>query len=120
MDDSSGPNMSFNAFLKDLMEDEEETPGWTMPILAQIADQDARTYDLYLLRATVRLVKKIMAETGPEDIELWARDDEQLPDWARVALRRFLSEGRGFGKPRLIAECDTLINLISARLGFDD
>jgi hypothetical protein len=120
MDDSSGPNMSFNAFLKELMEDEEETPGWAMPILAQIADKDAHTYDLHLLRAKVRLVKTIMAETGQADIEIWAGDDEKLPDWARVALRRFLSEGRGFGKHRLIAECDTLIHLISTRLGFDD
>ena len=77
------------------------------------------TLDLHLLRATGQLVRVIMEQTGPADIVIWVADEDQLPDWARRALERFLMTGEGFGGNRLISEVVTVERLITARLGFD-
>ena len=47
------------------------------------------------------------------------KDEEQLPPWARAALHSFLVNAEGFEKNRLIADLDTLENLVTSRLGFD-
>ena len=66
-----------------------------MPVLERSIDPEAQTYDLHLLRATVQLVRVIMEQTGPGDLVIWVADEEQLPDWARRALERFLMTGAG-------------------------
>ena len=95
------------------------TPAWDVPVLDRSIDPEAKTYDLHLLRATVQLVRGIMEQTAPADIVIWVADEEQLPDWARRALERFLMTGQGFEKPRLISEVVTVERLITAKLGFD-
>ena len=95
------------------------TPAWAVPVLEQSIDPEAKTYDLHLLRATVQLVRGIMEQTGPGDLVIWVADEEQLPDWARSALQRFLLNGQGFEKNRLISEVVTGERLITAKLGFD-
>ena len=50
---------------------------------------------------------------------MWVADEDQLPDWARQALERFLYTGQGFEKTRLISEVVTVERLITSRLGFD-
>ncbi len=97
----------------------ETTPAWAFPVLEQIADPDILTRDLNTLRADIRLTRTIMKQTGPADIQEWMEDEEQLPPWARAALHRFLVNAEGFEKNRLIAELDTLENLVTSRLGFD-
>ena len=72
------------------------------------------------LRSTVRLVSAIMEQTGPADIKVWVDDEEQLPDWGREALQGFLVTGQGFEKNRLISELDTVDNLLTSRLGYDE
>ena len=60
--------------------------------------------------------------TGPEGRGLagyGVADEDQLPDWARQALERFLYTGQGFENPRLISEVVTVERLITSRLGFD-
>ena len=59
-----------------------------------------------------------MEQTGPGDLVIWVADEEQLPDWARSALQRFLLNSQGFEKNRLISEVVTVERLITAKLGF--
>ena len=94
------------------------TPAWAVTVLEQTIEDDV-TLDLHLLRATVQLVRVIMEKTGPADIAIWIADEEQLPDWARDALERFLLNGQGFERNRLISEVVTVERLITAKLGFD-
>ena len=65
-----------------------------MPVLERSIDPEAQTHDLHLLRATVQIVRVIMEQTGPGDLVIWVADEEQLPDWARRALERFLMTGQ--------------------------
>ena len=102
------------------MKDEVYTPEWVMPVLEKITDPDISTYELHQLRSAVRLVAVIMKRTGPEDIKIWISDEEQLPEWARKGLQRFLLTGQGFERNRLISEVATLDTLRTAKLGFDD
>ena len=95
------------------------TPAWAVPVWERTIDPEAQTYDLHLLRATVQLVRVIMEQTGPGDLVIWVADEDQLPDWARRALERFLMTGQGFEKTRLISEVVTVERLITAKLGFD-
>ena len=76
------------------------------------------TLDLHLLRATVQLVRIIETQTGTDDIRVWVEDDEQLPDWARHALLRFLGTARGFERDRQVAECVMVERIITNYLGF--
>ena len=95
------------------------TPAWAVPVLERSIDPEAQTYDLHLLRATVQLVRGIMEQAGPGDLVIWVADKDQLPDWARRALERFLMTGQGFEKNRLISVVVTVERLITSRLGFD-
>ena len=106
--------------IKGYMKDEVYTPEWVMPVLEKMTDPKQLTYELQLLRSTVRLVGVIMKRTGPEDIKIWIGDEEQLPEWARKGLQRFLLTGQGFERNRLISEVATLDTLLTAKLGFDD
>ena len=98
---------------------QSETPAWAVDVLEQIRAPDASVLDLHLLRATVQLVHIIETVTSTEDIRAWVDDDEQLPDWARTALLRFLVTGRGFERDRQIAECAMVEKVISRWLGFE-
>ena len=102
------------------MKDEVYTPEWVLPVLEKITDPDITTYQLHQLRSAVRLVSVIMKRTGPEDIKVWIGEEEQLPEWARKGLQRFLLTGQGFERNRLVSEVTTLDILLTARLGFDD
>ena len=106
--------------VREYMNDEVYTPEWVMPVLEKITDTALLTYELHQVRSTVRLVGVIMKRTGPADIRVWIGDEEQLPEWARKGLQRFLLTGQGFERNRLISEVATLDILLTARLGFDD
>ena len=95
-----------------------ETPAWAVDVLEQINAPHVSTLDLHLLRATVQLVRIIETQTGTDDIRVWVEDDEQLPDWARHALLRFLGTARGFERDRQVAECVMVERIITNYLGF--
>ena len=95
------------------------TPTWALPVLRETIDDGVTTVELHVLRSLVRLVRTIMERSVSGDIEDWATAP-QLPEWARMALARFVLTGQGFEKNRLLSECDLLDRLITERLGFGE
>ena len=110
-------SLTFDERLDALLED-GAAPAWAMPLLEDL--RHASTYQLYHVRADLRLIERIMAETGPRDIGIWAEDATQLPNWARQALAAYLHGGQGFDRMRKISDVQMLRALVTYRLGFEE
>ena len=82
--------------LRQAQHERSATPAWAVPVLERSIDPEFVTYDLHLLRATIQLVRSIMERSGPGELVIWVDDEDQVPDWARRALERFLMTGQGF------------------------
>ena len=95
-------SLTFDERLDALLED-GAAPAWAMPLLEDL-----------------RLIERIMAETGPRDIGIWAEDATQLPNWARQALAAYLHGGQGFDRMRKISDVQMLRALVPYWLGFEE
>ena len=80
--------------LRQAQHERSATPAWAVPVLERSIDPEFVTYDLHLLRATIQLVRSIMERSGPGELVIWVDDEDQVPDWARRALERFLMTGQ--------------------------
>ena len=92
-----------------------ETPALTHSVLIAAAEED-QNYRLSHLREDVRLLIRILEGRDDEAIALWIGEDI-IPGWMRYALATYLAAEGRFARNRVIADTETVEELLIIRCG---